>query len=81
MAGLLALGDRLAALAGLDRLWHGPDGLRAVTEQKLAEVGVPKGPIPLTAPGANVTPRSIAEQAGFIKRPKKRRAHVPIGPR
>lgn len=68
MAGLLSLGSRLAHAAGLGNLWDGPEGLGEVAREKLVEWGVPDRPIQITGPGSSVTPRSLAEHAGIVKR-------------
>jgi len=71
MQGLIGIGERIASqFPGFREVWEGEDGLRAVTQQKLKELGVPDKPIPLTS-GQKVTPRSLAEHAGFIKRRKR----------
>ena len=54
------------------RLWPGNDGFEGVIRQKLTELGVPEKPIPLAGPGS-MTPRQIAEESGFIKRPRPAR--------
>jgi hypothetical protein len=70
MQGLLSLADRLAANLGLGAWWHGEEGLREVVGIKLQEVGVPDKPIPLTGAQA-MTPRQMAEHAGFIRKRKR----------
>jgi len=71
---LLRLGE--AAFAWFDRrlntggalvntFWHGQDGLRSVVEAKIDEFGVPR---------EKLTPRVLAERAGFIKPRRLRRA-------
>lgn len=47
------------------KLWNGPEGLKQVVEQKIDEVGIPR---------EQLTPRLLAEHAGFLKRRKLRRA-------
>ena len=72
MQGLLAIGQKLAAAFGLANLWEGNDGFEGVMRQKLSELGVPAGPVPLTGADA-MTPRQMAEASGFIKRPRAQR--------
>ena len=49
----------------VNRLWLGPEGLRGVLEAKIEEVGIPR---------EKLTPRLVAEHAGFLKRRRLRRA-------
>ena len=70
MQGLLSIADRAAHMARVGEWWDGEDGLRAVIETKLREMGIPDKPVPLSGEGA-VTPRDLAEHAGFIKRRKR----------
>lgn len=72
MHGLLSIGEKLAAAFGLSEMWAGNDGLEGVMRQKLAEMGVPEQPIPIQGP-KNQTIRQIAEDSGFIKRPRPQR--------
>lgn len=70
---LLNLGDAVSKWA--DRkfntgsvfqvLWNGPDGVKNVVEQKIDEIGIPR---------EKLTPKLIAEHAGFLKRRSLRRA-------
>jgi hypothetical protein len=73
MKGLLSLLDRAAVALGVSHseLYAGEDGLRAVAAAKLEEIGVPETPIALTGNSPAITPRKMAEQAGFIKRRKR----------
>jgi hypothetical protein len=50
-------------------LWNGPNGAGAVLEQAISERGVPNKRFT-----ALVNPRSIAEEIGLVKKPRKRRA-------
>ena len=72
MQGLLNIGAKVAAVLGLTGVWAGHDGLEGVMRQKLGEIGIPDKPIPLSGAKA-LTPRQMAEQSGFIKRPKPNR--------
>lgn len=72
MKGALSLGRLLAHRLGLGGLWEGEDGFEGVIRQKLGELGVPKKPLPLMGP-EGLTPRQMAEQAGFIKRARPHR--------
>ena len=73
MKGALSIGRLLAERFGLGELWEGEDGFEGVARQKLAELGVPEKPLALTGPQASMTPRQMAEQAGFIKRRRPNR--------
>ena len=57
------------------QVWDGAEGLGGVVEDKIRELKVPDKPI-TGEPGAvaAVTPRSLAEQVGFIKRRRARKA-------
>lgn len=46
-------------------LWNGPDGVKNVVEQKIDEMGIPR---------EKLTPKLIAEHAGFLGRRRLRRA-------
>jgi hypothetical protein len=72
MAGCLSVGQKLFDAFGLSGLWAGNDGFEGVIRQKLTELGVPEKSIPLAGPGS-MTPRQIAEESGFIKRPRPAR--------
>jgi hypothetical protein len=72
MQGLLSIGEKLAAVFGVSELWAGHDGLEGVMRQKLAELGIPEQPIPISGPRTK-TLRQIAEDSGFIKRPRPQR--------
>ena len=72
MKGLMSIGQLICDRFGLMELWKGDDGLEGVMQQKLTELGVPKGPVPISGP-EGMTIRQVAEQAGFIKRPKAQR--------
>ena len=65
--GLLGIAERLARAvekkSGLE-FWDGEEGLGGVVAELLTSEGVPKKPIELT-------PRKLAEQAGFVKRKRK----------
>lgn len=69
MEGFLGLARRAASQLGLSQMWPGPDGLEGVVRQKLSECGIPAGPVPLKA----LTPRQMAEAAGFIKKNRRKR--------
>jgi hypothetical protein len=71
MHGALSMGKKLFDAFGLSGLWDGNDGFEGVIRQKLSELGVPEQSIPLAGPGS-MTPRQIAEESGFIKRPRRR---------
>jgi hypothetical protein len=74
MKGLLALLDRAASALGVadHEVYRGEEGLRAVAEAKLGEIGVPVGAVPLmSSEGGMMTPRQVAEQSGFIRRRKR----------
>jgi hypothetical protein len=68
--GLLGIAERLARVvekkSGFE-FWDGEEGLGGVVAELLESEGVPKKPIGLT-------PRQLAEQAGFVKRKRKPRA-------
>jgi hypothetical protein len=66
--GLIRVAERLVSALGLQHLWEGPDGLEAVVSDKLQEMKVPAKPIQLTGEGSVLTPRAVAEQAGFIRK-------------
>lgn len=72
MQGLLSIGQKLAAAFGLTNIWEGHDGLEGVMRQKLSELGVPEKPVPMGGP-RGMTPRQMAEESGFIKRPHPHR--------
>jgi hypothetical protein len=72
MSGALSVGKKLFDAFGLGGLWAGNDGFEGVIRQKLTELGVPEQSIPLAGPGS-MTPRQIAEESGFIKRPRAHR--------
>lgn len=72
MQGFLHLGERIAAAFGLSSLWAGHDGFEGVLKQKLTELGVPEAPVPISGPQA-MTIRQMAEESGFIKRPRTQR--------
>lgn len=72
MKGLLSVGEILAHKFGLHDMWPGDDGLEGVMRQKLMEMGVPQRPIELTGP-RGMTVRQMAEESGFIKRPRRQR--------
>ena len=65
--GLLGIAERLARVvekkSGLE-FWDGEEGLGGVVAELLTSEGVPSKPIELT-------PRKLAEQAGFVKRKRK----------
>jgi hypothetical protein len=65
IAGLLALGDRLATHAGLGELWSGQEGLREVAERALRDSGVPIA--------IEVSPMTVAEHTGVVKKKRKGR--------
>lgn len=75
MQGLLHVGERLASAFGLSEIWKGEDGLEGVMRQKLKEVGVPEHPVPINGP-EGMTVRQMAEESGFIKRPRPHRRQV-----
>jgi hypothetical protein len=54
-------------------LWDGEDGLAGVMRDKVRELRIPTEALDLKAP---VSMRSIAEQAGFIKRRRAARKAV-----
>lgn len=72
MHGCLSIAQKLFDAFGVGSLWPGNDGFEGVIRQKLTELGVPEKPIPLAGPGS-MTPRQIAEESGFIKRPRPAR--------
>jgi hypothetical protein len=72
MQGLLAVGRKVAEHFGLTEIWAGHDGLEGVMKQKLSEMGIPEQAIPISGP-KGMTPRQMAEQSGFIKRPRPQR--------
>lgn len=71
MHGCLSVAQKLFDAFGVGSLWPGNDGFEGVIRQKLTELGVPEKSIPLAGPGS-MTPRQIAEESGFIKRPRRR---------
>ena len=72
MNGLLNIGRRIVEGLGLAEFWDGDDGLEGVLRDKLRESGVPEKPIALSGQGG-MTPRQVAEHAGFIRRRKLRK--------
>lgn len=56
--------------AGLS-IWDGEDGLSGVMKDKIRELKIPTDPIHM---GSTISVRSIAEQAGFIKRRRAKKA-------
>lgn len=68
--GLMALGRKLAAHLGIEDIWHGEDGIEGVMRQKLKELKVPEK---VSVKAQDVSVRGIAENAGFIKRPRAHR--------
>ena len=63
--GLLAVGQELARRCGLSHLWEGEKGLKGVAAELLDRAGVPRE--------YELTPRSVAESAGLVKRKKGKR--------
>jgi hypothetical protein len=72
MKGLMSIGSIIAQRFGLGELWAGDDGFEGVLRQKLSEMGVPQRPIELTGP-RSMTVRQMAEQSGFIRKPRRQR--------
>ena len=72
MKGLMSIGQIICDRFGLMELWKGDDGIEGVMRQKLTELGVPKEPISISGP-KGMTIRQVAEQSGFIKRPRPQR--------
>jgi hypothetical protein len=70
---LLNLGEALARKADeklrtgvlFQGLWGGPDGMKQVVQEKIDEIGIPR---------EKLTPKLIAERAGFLGRRRLRRA-------
>jgi len=61
---------KVEAAAGLS-IWDGEDGLSGVMQDKIRELKIPTEPLNM---GATFSVRTIAEQAGFIKRRRAKKA-------